>query len=964
MKTPLVMMIIIVFWTAWLACSADLVHSTANGGYWNNPETWAGGSIPTSFDDVMLHGPVWPATESICQNLTISGGGVLQHGSDSYLSGKLIVNGDLVNYGSINRWASAGTLEVVCYGNIHSGGSVNNCILTLAGIQDQTLYCPGTSFHPLSITDTNSDSAVIMQSDLYLSGVNSNWGGSTLHLNTGETRHITLIHCTLSNVVIAGGNGASIINPNTNADSYLDNVSADELVLVGTIKIWSTCTIGYLINQSVLTSPMYGTSNLNVTERLDNFGTIANGGGGALNIHLGGSFYNHGVYNAALLELVAPGPHNLWQAEAGASVWGTSITSTAGYGESQLLSNFNFSRAFVNLGGNSLKMYDGESAYGLYFNEGYVKNTVIDGLPTSYIGMNGGDCHVENITATHITFNGNLRILGANNNIGSLVNNGTLTGPYPSPHLYISERLENHGTMNNSGGGYLNVHLGGSFYNYGAYNAGLLELIAPGPHNLWQAETGASIWTSITSTAGYGESRLLSNINFSRALIDLGGNSLIMHDGENGYGLYFNQGYLKNAVIDAHPASYIGMNGGDCYTGSITANRMTFNGHLALRGDSNSIENLINNGQLYGATHLNVANRLDNYGTIGNAAGGTMNIHLGGSFYNHAAFHVSLLELTAPGPHYLWQAETGASTYGTSITSAAGNGECRLLCSIYFSRALINLGGNSLIMHDGENGFGLTFSNEGYLKNAVIDAYPASYITMPHGTYMEGITANQMTFNSAEFNGSNNSVDYMVNTGGIGNYPGEASLYVSERLENYGSLVSVHFKIYVQGDLYNYNVMSNTTFISGTTDQFVRNAGWIHGSRFALISELGPSQWYLNGVLYNSNFVETYYVDPTIQGVWQPYDGSVFGRQITVGDLPAPATPAPVFLEKVAGGLVLKWAQVPGAACYRVYSSTDPMANFTIHTSTVYDADPSDGWVYLNITPADSRRFYRVSARN
>ncbi|HOY85682.1 MAG TPA: hypothetical protein PLQ80_10360 [Candidatus Syntrophosphaera sp.] len=606
---------------------ANVIQSTQEGGFWNDPDTWLGGAVPSSTDDVVIAGPVWPAAGSFCQNLSITADGVLQHGSDSQLSGKLTVQGNLSNNGSIHTWHVTGYLELVCYGDVYNNGSVDNNLFVLAGINDQMFHCATTSFHPASFIDINAGSAILLMTDLSLIGMETDLGGSTMHLGGSESRHLTLTSTTLKNVVIAGGNGASITNPVSTADAYLENVSADELELAGNLKIRTTSTFGYLINHAVLLSPMYATANLYVTDLLDNHGIIDDGGGGALNVHLGGGFYNYGTFNPNLLNLVAPGPHDLWQAASGASVYGTAITSSA----------------------------------------------------------------------------------------------------------------------------------------------------------------------------GCGECRLLCDISFSRANLDLGGNNLLMHEGMSGYGLDFNQGYLKNAVIDAHPASYISMNGGDCFVEGITANRMTFNGSLQVRGTGSTFGSVVNTGTIggpmYAISSMSISQRLDNYGSINNAGGGS-------------------------------------------------------------------------------------------------------------------------------------------------------------------------FTAYLQGDLYNYGNMSNLTRLNGTTDQFVRNAGWIHGSRFTLTSELGPSQWYFNGAIFYSGYLTDYGVNPANQGIWQPRNGSLFGRLITIGDLAAPATPAQIVLEQDSGSHLLKWSQVPGVACYRVYTATDPLAEFTVHASMVYDPDPDDGWVHLQITPADLKRFYRVTALN
>ena len=63
------------------------IHSTAAGGYWNDPGTWVGSVIPGSENDVVIDGQVILASASgytilteHCKNLTIAASGSLKNG--------------------------------------------------------------------------------------------------------------------------------------------------------------------------------------------------------------------------------------------------------------------------------------------------------------------------------------------------------------------------------------------------------------------------------------------------------------------------------------------------------------------------------------------------------------------------------------------------------------------------------------------------------------------------------------------------------------------------------------------------------------------------------------------------------------------------------------------------------------------------------------------------------------------
>ena len=50
------------------------ILSTETGGNWNDPATWAGGNVPTAYDDVVINGPViaCDGQDCVCRDLTVN----------------------------------------------------------------------------------------------------------------------------------------------------------------------------------------------------------------------------------------------------------------------------------------------------------------------------------------------------------------------------------------------------------------------------------------------------------------------------------------------------------------------------------------------------------------------------------------------------------------------------------------------------------------------------------------------------------------------------------------------------------------------------------------------------------------------------------------------------------------------------------------------------------------------------
>lgn len=90
------------------------IQSTILGGYWHDPGTWVGLTVPGENDDVVTDGPVVQAYTNVydiipvhCRDLTLTSSGSLRNGGYGGGSGAfpVFVHGSVVNNGIVENGA-------------------------------------------------------------------------------------------------------------------------------------------------------------------------------------------------------------------------------------------------------------------------------------------------------------------------------------------------------------------------------------------------------------------------------------------------------------------------------------------------------------------------------------------------------------------------------------------------------------------------------------------------------------------------------------------------------------------------------------------------------------------------------------------------------------------------------------------------------------------------------------------
>ncbi|MDD2230047.1 MAG: hypothetical protein PHY48_11605 [Candidatus Cloacimonetes bacterium] len=945
--------------------SADITSTTA-GGNWNAPGTWIGAVVPTANDNVIINGTVLVNTTASCLDLTNSSTGILQNLSSS--SFHLNVYGDVDNAGIIKSNLSGGLFYLHSGGDIVNLGTFTPYSLELIGATDQHVSSTGT-FSPTFFTDGNSASALILLTDLNLSNTSMNLSNAPLVLNSNSaTSNLSLFGGSLKNANIQGGDGATLTLSN---NCLLQDVSGDEIVLAGDIMVASGVIFDSVINNGEIFNYSYSSYTMTINTRLENHGTIRNHtSGGFLYLNLLGDFYDYGTIRNSTLRFSNTVQRVLWQYPSADPISAGLVQSQA-TGDLQLHSDLRFSGSDIDLNGNTLVMYNGESSYGLSHSGGKLRNGILDTNGFSTLHLSDG-VYIQSLNAEDIILQG-LVLVADNCSFDSLINYATLQNSFASNYnLTIHTRLENRGTIrNHTSGGHFYLTLSGDLYDYGTMSNRILYLTNTVQRVLWQDPSAEAISCNTIQSLSTGNLQLLSDLRFSGSNIDLHNNTLMMYDGENSFGLSLSGGRLYNATLDTDGFSTLDMSDG-AYLNNLNAGDIIFNGIVMVAADT-SFDSVINNAtvQNYHSSSytMTINTRLENRGIIKNhASGGHFYLTLAGDLYDYGTLQNRILKFSNTEQRVLWQ-DPSAEAISCNTIQSTSTGDFQVMSDLSFSGSDINFNGNTLMLYNGRSTYGIKLSG-GKLANAILDTAGFSTLDMSNGAYLADLTAEDIIFQGTAVIAHNCNFDDVVNHGIIQNYSVSSyPLFLNGNLVNYGTIKNHpsggHLYLSIRKDLSNYGtIQNNRVWIDGAIDQYILNTGTISASIFQLVSEIGSAYWFYNGVLPGSVSAVNKTVDPNIQGVWQPRTAEINGRYITIGngatDLPAPENLTIYFN---LGEMKLRWDQVSDAIYYNVYTSSTPDASFTL-LEKAFDNELGDGKVLITLTDLDTPRFYKVTAGN
>jgi hypothetical protein len=270
---------------------ADVITSAPGGGLWSDPYSWIGGSVPTSYDDVIIASDIQVSGTVECLGLSVSNLGSVS----GVLSGPstLVANGSTDNAGLISYdpyW-----FDIKVGGDLHNDGIWISRNTILTGSETRTI-----SMSEGAVFNTKLELEAGAGGDL-LSGTSLNMSGG-IDLNGG--RMILEVGHTLVLDACAFLDGELLANHNDlifESWSYIGQTILDAAVLVGEVEIdWGMSftggvtvmdtlrnlsgagggaipVSGGLVNKGLITNTNYGWS-INLSGNLQNDGVIRNSG--------------------------------------------------------------------------------------------------------------------------------------------------------------------------------------------------------------------------------------------------------------------------------------------------------------------------------------------------------------------------------------------------------------------------------------------------------------------------------------------------------------------------------------------------------------------------------------------------------------------------------------------------------------------------------------------------------------
>jgi hypothetical protein len=614
-----------------LALLAD-VYSTTAGGNWSNGSTWIGGVVPPEGANVVIQGTVYINSINRCNNLTLTANGRITNPANDV--GQVTVYGNLANNGQIVDSGASGEARMVVQGNITNNLTITCEYVYYFGAANHTLANYGT-FNPTYFINMDT-AAVTFLTDLSLTGTYVNL--PFLNLNGSAPRHLTLAGGLIQYTNIHGGNGASL---NLSNGAYLTEVTADEIVLYGTVLVYGGVNFQNLINYASLHNRSDYDNNLYVYQRLENHGTIgSNPAGCYLYLYLWGDVYNYQILNPQYLSL---GDGNSDLTRDISSTTPLSIVNITSYGDYRMLSDLSFTNSIVDWTSHDLLMQNGTASYSLTLSGGYLAGVYLYGGPSSALNLSNS-AWLTGVTADDIIFTGEV-LVGDNVSIDRLVNNGTLRNVNDASHaMQVNQTLENHGTIGNySSTNQLFLTLFGNLYNYGTIANQELRLVGSATLSLWQSSSASPIACANLTTYSYGVPlQLLSSMAFSNCQIHLNDSPLLLYYGRGVCNLTLQGGWLQHAVLQTNGFSTLDLSSGAWleYVDA-TAADIILRGTPFLGSDT-TFDDLVNYGTLknrdYFSWHLYCNGNLTNYGTIANfSTSNQLTLHCLKNLYNYGS---------------------------------------------------------------------------------------------------------------------------------------------------------------------------------------------------------------------------------------------------------------------------------------------------------------------------------------
>ncbi|HNT51999.1 MAG TPA: hypothetical protein PKH19_01255 [Candidatus Syntrophosphaera sp.] len=414
-------------------------------------------------------------------------------------------------------------------------------------------------------------------------------------------------------------------------------------------------------------------------------------------------------------------------------------------------------------------------------------------------------------------------------------NAALMNAPGQDTHLNVITSFTNYGSVSNYLWGYnpgqLRLYVGGNVSNFSSYSASWLYFTGATSQNFFSS--GTINLCNMSDNNGISPVVLTSNLTLYNSNILMNGASLVLN-GDSTYSLtgYGNGGVVNAVIVGGDGASIASFDG--FHLDGVSADEIVLSGTPIIT-NSVSIGHLINQATLYcpiyGASTLNVLQRLDNHGSIMNhPSGGYLYLNLYGDLYNYGTLSNYSTSLAGTQIHNLWQSPSAPVIVCNNLTSSSTE-PAQLLSDLSFNGTCIDMSGNLIILADALTNecYEITQTG-GYIRNTVFAGGPTCALNL-YALYLENVSADRITFNGNFELKSTVTADILTNNAILRNVAyQEAILSVTLDLKHHGELnnhgAGGLLYLALGGDFYDYGLLSNyrIDFVGGSQHQIWQSA--------------------------------------------------------------------------------------------------------------------------------------------
>ncbi|MBK9359166.1 MAG: T9SS type A sorting domain-containing protein [Bacteroidales bacterium] len=522
------------------------IQSTILGGYWHDPGTWVGLTVPGENDDVIINGPVVQAYTSgydiipvHCRNLTLTSSGSLRNGGygGGFGAFPVYVHGSVVNNGIVEN-GPEDALKMFVYEDLTNNNLWRPLETEFMVSANHNLGLAGGKTLGSKIILTGNSDITAVTDLVFTCDYNLEGGYSRSHLMlNGQTFNVGNHALEMRNCLINSG------------------------TLTGDFEILGTFKVGYDISDTLkfegnvfVTDTLmaniygggYGIYKLRIDGNLTNNGIIKDNmdaraplNDDDLEIQITGNITNNGQWSCKYVRFVGSDTQNISQ--EGGRFFDSYFYDLNPYSDIiaqtdiTVLHDFDLNGANLNMGGNTLTI------------QGWLMDGTIE-------NVNLANGYLNSITSTgNLTINGVVTI--ENNNIfqGSVMVNDTLQsieygGGSTSFTLQVQGDITNNGLIRNiNDGDVLTLDITGNIDNQGNWENSYTRFTGSQDQQIQMAagkmfRTNFSDIDSVSMVVAGSDLKIAGNFNLMRSTLQMD------HHEINIPGLLYN-GKVRSAII-------------------------------------------------------------------------------------------------------------------------------------------------------------------------------------------------------------------------------------------------------------------------------------------------------------------------------------------------------------------------------------------------------------------------------